>query len=171
MRSTIDRLHDCGWQGAIIGPHGTGKTTLLHALMPELITAGRNSSSLALHDGQHRMSLSRTEWSRARSGEVVLIIDGYEQLGCRSRTRVWFKQKLKGFGLLVTAHADLRLPTIFRTHGDLAHLNDLVDQWLPSHGGRILPADIEGAFARRAGNIRRGDVRSLRFVRGPANEQ
>jgi hypothetical protein len=152
-RSVIDTLKDCGWRGAIVGPHGTGKTTLLHTVMPELVASGKKPVTVTLHDGQRRLPFSRTEW-RALDGRSVLIIDGYEQLGRSSRTVVWLKQKLQGFGLLVTAHADLRLLTIYRTRGDLDLLNDLVEQCLPCNGGRILAGDIARAFTRRAGNIR-----------------
>ena len=60
---------------------------------------------VALHDGQPPHPLSLTEW-RPLDGRSLLIIDGYEQLSRRSRSLVWLKQKLQGFGLLVTAHAD-----------------------------------------------------------------
>ncbi len=153
VRSVIDALNDSGWQAAIVGPHGTGKTTLLHTLMPDLIAAGRKPVMVVLHNGQRLIPLEQEEW-RALDRRSVLIIDGYEQLGWRSRTRLWLKQKLQGFGLLVTAHMDIRLPTIFRTCGDLSLMNDLVEQWLPSHDGQILAGDIDSAFMRRDGNIR-----------------
>jgi hypothetical protein len=84
----------------------------------------------------------------------ILVIDGYEQLG---RWRRWCFARgfgLRGCGLLVTAHTDCGLPTIYRTSPDLKMVERLIEYALPPHGGRICRDDVERAWRRNAGNVR-----------------
>jgi len=48
----IDRLREHDWRGAVIGAHGSGKTTLVVRLLPELISRGYRVSTVkhAHHD-------------------------------------------------------------------------------------------------------------------------
>jgi hypothetical protein len=151
-RSLVQELKKCGWRGAIVGPHGSGKTTLVHTLLPEIIAEDRNPVLVSLHD-----KLRRLPWSvrlRYLDKKALLIIDGYEQLNRASRALIWVCQRLRRFGLLVTAHSDVRLPILCRTRGDLSVLHRLIADELPSHGGRVARGEIDRAFERREGNLR-----------------
>jgi hypothetical protein len=85
----VRRLQQNDWRGEIIGPHGTGKSTLLATLLPAIERAGRRITLVALHDGQRRLP---TDFDRdCRPCEtMVLVVDGYEQL---SRWRRWLLKR------------------------------------------------------------------------------
>jgi hypothetical protein len=90
-----------------------------------------------------------------RHGEaLVLVIDGYQQLGRLHRWRLSSHCRHYGHGLLATSHSDCGLPVLFRTEADLAVVERLIESRLPSHGGRIRGPDIERAWRRQAGNVR-----------------
>jgi hypothetical protein len=152
-RPLVDDLKKLLWRGAIVGPHGTGKSTLLHALLPELVARGRKPVFVTLRDNQRWLPRSRPRW-RSLDDKSVLIIDGYEQLNRVSRAILWFQQKVRCFGVLVTAHTDVGFPTVARTHGDLAVLHRLIEEELPCDAGSIAPDEIARAFERRRGNLR-----------------
>src|SRR5262249_23632578 len=48
----LDRLRAAGWWGQVVGPHGSGKSTLVAALLPELCQAGREPLLLVHHRGE-----------------------------------------------------------------------------------------------------------------------
>src|SRR3954469_10601943 len=51
----VDKFAQCGWRGAILGPHGSGKSTLLEALKPALANAGREVIAISLRDGERQL--------------------------------------------------------------------------------------------------------------------
>src|SRR5258707_1037455 len=53
--SLVEQLRSQNCRGAIIGPHGTGKSTLLATLIPAIENAGCKVRSIALHDGQRKL--------------------------------------------------------------------------------------------------------------------
>jgi hypothetical protein len=152
-RAMVDDLKKRGWRGAIIGPHGSGKSTLLHALVPELVVAERDLVFITLRDNQRWLLRSHPRW-RSLDDKSVLIIDGYEQLNRASRAVLWLRQKVRRFGVLVTAHTDVGYPAIARTQGDLTVLHRLIKEELPGDAGSIADDEIDRAFERRWGNLR-----------------
>lgn len=149
----LQRLAGAGWRGAIVGPHGTGKSTLVHTLLPFLECAGRKPLLIQLHGGERRLRLSGQEWRKLGAGSI-LIVDGYEQLSRMSRVIVRSRCYLRDCGLLVTAHTDAGLPILVRTTGSEDTLQQLIAEHLPPHGGCIMPADIRDVFDRHQGNLR-----------------
>jgi hypothetical protein len=147
----IERLRSQDWCGQIIGPHGSGKSTLLAALVPALEAAGRTVISLALHQGQHRLP----PFDRAMLSEhAQLIIDGYEQLSWWSRWRVRSLCRRTRAGLLITAHSDVGLPTIYQTQPSEALAQSVVRSLLPAGQAAITPADVSTAYSVAKGNVR-----------------
>jgi hypothetical protein len=156
-RGTVDglvqRLAERGWQGAIVGPHGSGKSTLVAALLPAFESAGRTASVVHLHEGQRRLPEPHSRFDRLAQASL-LVIDGYEQLGRFRRWHLAAQCRRVGCGLLVTSHRECGLPVLFRTEPDLSIVERLIGESLPPHGGRISGADVHRAWQRHGPNVR-----------------
>lgn len=136
---------------AIVGPHGTGKSTLLRALERELAAAGRAAGIVQL---RHRSDVVAVLASLRRADRgSVLGVDGWERLGRITAAAVRLVARARGVRLLVTTHRPAWMPTIASTAASLPVLEALVAH-LPDHGGLIEADDVAEAFARHAGNLR-----------------
>ncbi len=104
---------ELGRVSVIIGPHGCGKSTLLATLCRHWSQEyAQRITYVALHDGQR--ALPNWFWQRDYDANDLVLVDGYEQLGWRTRWKLIRLQRNSACGLLVTAHAAVRLPTLHR---------------------------------------------------------
>jgi hypothetical protein len=149
----VDQLAADQWCGQIIGPHGSGKSTLLAELMPQLAARGRKVSLCELHDGERRLPTSAPALSRLTSGDQ-LVIDGYEQLGWWARLNIRSRAWRNGFGLLVTAHQDVGLPTLYATAVDREIAHRVLAHLLPGGAASITAEDLDFRLAAQQGNLR-----------------
>ena len=146
---TLDRHH---WIGQVVGPHGSGKTTLTHHLwthakarFPSMVqvtirgrgkvqrrVTGEGSPCLFVVDGIER--LSRVDrW---------LFLGGFCFPGDRHRRRAGQRD-----GLLVTGHRPLPwLPKVFETTFDEVALNRLVSELLSPRIRTDFPDDDGDVF-------------------------
>lgn len=149
----LERLPPGGARGQIVGPHGSGKSTLLACLAAALERAGRTVSRFDLHDGQRAMPRGWVEQAR-RAGAGTILVDGYEQLSWWSRWRLARECARHGWSLLVTAHADVGLPTLLRVTPTLDDAQAVVAQILAGTAQLVGPADVAECFAATGGNLR-----------------
>lgn len=149
VAALVGKLRQQGWWGQIIGPHGSGKSTLLASLTPALEAAGRRVLRETVHSGQRSVALPGD-----LAQDAMLMIDGYEQLSWFARWRVKSFCRRRRAGLLITAHADAGLPTLFCTEPSLALAEQLVTRLLPAEDATITPADIAAAHSAHPGNLR-----------------
>lgn len=135
---------------ALVGPHGSGKSNLLAALVAELEPQGP-VHSVRVRSARHVPGVVRSIL-RLGAGAVVCI-DGWERLGFAGRWVIRGAARWRRASLLVTAHRAGGLPVLVACVPTAALLERIVAA-LPSHGGRIGPQDLAVAFARHAGNLR-----------------
>lgn len=134
------RLAAAGGSGAVVGPMGHGKTTLL------LEWQVRRPGAVMVRVGPAQRRLDPRQRD-AVAGAEEIFVDGAEQLAWWGwRELRWLARRARR--LVITAHRPGRLPTVFicRTTPDL--LNALVRQLTGQ------TADHEPLFLRHRGNLR-----------------
>ena len=149
----VDRLRQNAWWGQIVGPHGSGKSALLAALMPAIEHAGRRPLLVELHDGQRCLPLD-LKHTADLDCPAVLIVDGYEQLGFWQRLRLKRFCRRRGLGLLLTAHAGVGLPELFQTSVTAELAQQIVERLQRGHPEYVTAEDVAKRLADRGGNLR-----------------
>jgi hypothetical protein len=158
VQRLVGRLREQGWWGAVLGPHGSGKSALLATLVEDLERLPRRVLRVELHDGERRLP-DHARRALTQDPPEQLVIDGYEQLGRLARWRLRGNCRRRGLGLLVSAHRPVGLPELYRTRVDLDLAQRLVEHLQAGHEPRVAAADVAAAHARH-----REDVRELLFA-------
>jgi len=152
--SLLDRLENQKWWGQIVGPHGTGKSTLLATLIPAIERRGRHPLLIELRNRQRRIPVN-LKHEKAIDSLTVLIVDGYEQLGLLSRFFLRRFCRQHGIGLVVTSHKKVGLPTLLHTEGRLKTTQQIVSQLLENNEDSIIkPDEVARSFEAHNGNVR-----------------
>ena len=124
-------------RGSVVGPHGTGKSTLLHCLVEysnEYFVATRHIRASAIRGNFRDRWKQRTQvFQHAMESlqELVpsgglLVVDGAEQLLRIHYLRLVQACSWNGVCLLVTSHRPLPLaPTVYRTQLDADRVRSL----------------------------------------------
>lgn len=137
LDSLVHRIREgSGRRNAIVGPHGSGKSTLMAAILqhPAMIAPSCSLGTIRYHSGQtfrDRWSMAYRAIQAAASGErKLLLIDGWEQM---DQVLQWFtrwRTRMRDIRILTTSHTlPSRFVEIYRTQVDprveqhvLAHL-------------------------------------------------
>jgi len=141
----VDFFGRCGGWAAIIGPHGTGKSTLIASLKEKL---AERSQVFA-----HRFSTTdrkfRELWMEAKhwtQGNVI-VVDGYEQMSIYSRWRLGILARRRKTCLLITAHQEYRaLNTLWRTSVDEEQAKVIRNVLLSNRPDLLQSHDLEIAW-------------------------
>ncbi len=149
----VRRLQQNGWWGEIVGSHGAGKSALVAELIPEIELAGRRVTLVELHDGQRRLPLDLSSDSRLRP-PMVLVVDGYEQLSRWRRFLLKRHCRRRGLGLLVTAHAPLGFPKLYRPVPTPELAERIVGHLMSGRSPAFTASEPSACFARCNGNMR-----------------
>ncbi|MFN3148993.1 hypothetical protein [Bremerella sp.] len=111
LESIVAAFDQPAAQAAIVGPHGSGKSSLLETLSQKWLEVG-------LVEQRVRLTASRKH-NPLRLGSLdatsLLVIDGFEQLSFWKQQWVRWRCQRKRTRLLVTAHRDCGLPIVLRT--------------------------------------------------------
>lgn len=141
---------------AIVGPHGSGKSNLLHHLAAAMESLGGRVSRVRLQSRHDALRAAAAVLSSGRGGTVC--IDSWERAGPVGRLVLVILARAVGCRLLVTAHRPAAwLTTLVRCETTPRLLAALVKRLVdPSRWGAAAVGadDVEAAFARHAGDVR-----------------
>ncbi len=120
IQSLLERLRHFGHRGAIVGPHGTGKSTLLLELARCLRERGWG---VRMHKAS-RSFYTTVEAHQARNSPrlrrpTIQFIDGFEALPWWRQRYFLLQSRILRHGLLVTAHRRANLPTLYTTRASI----------------------------------------------------
>lgn len=151
LEGILCRLKDLNYRAAIVGPHGTGKSTCLKFIARSLGAVGLEPVMRRV-DGGYPMLRWGQIWGLA--GELkssqVMILDGADHLPWLKAWLLCLRTRRAG-GLIVTSHAPWHLPTLITTAGDVDLLRRLIDRLT----GRAMDAhQAEALLMSHGGNIR-----------------
>jgi len=152
----ICRLREARWRGQIIGPHGTGKSTLLATLLPLLEHEGRRPTLITLRKESKapRGRLSKFISQATGDSRWMLVIDGYEQLGRFERWRIHRQMAGQAGGLLVTTHRPLKMEWTFETRTNHAVAQEVVRRLTSGYADLIATAEVNRIFEQCTGDVR-----------------
>lgn len=151
VQGVAERLQRHGYRGAIVGRHGTGKSTLLHELGDHLVT--HRLSPLPLFMNTEQQGSFPAGWRRtiakARATDL-LMLDGYDHLPRWAKLWVLLRSRAAG-GLVVTSHRHTALDTIAITRTSPALLQKLLEELDPAEAKRF---DTMKLYREADGNLR-----------------
>ncbi|MFM1997607.1 MAG: hypothetical protein RLZZ111_1994 [Planctomycetota bacterium] len=140
---------------AIVGPHGSGKSNLLHHLAAAIDAGGGRVARVRLQS-RHDSLRALSAVGLAGSGGTVCI-DSWERAGLVERLVLVVTARAVGARLLVTAHRPVAwLATLVRCETTPRLLEALVSRLVgpPRRGATVDAADVEAAFAAHGGDVR-----------------
>jgi hypothetical protein len=149
----LARLRQMHYRAALVGPRGTGKTTLLEDLEPRLAALGFVPQSFHLYADQCRWNPAWTESFFAGLGpRDMILLDGAEQM---PRLGWWrFRQRCcHAGGLIITSHRAGLLPTLITCRTSPELLRDILGLLL-GPDGQIPNEMILRLYRRHHGNLR-----------------
>lgn len=146
----LARLADLNYRGAIVGPEGRGKTTLLEDLGGRLEEQGLCIKHLRLtSERPHFRRQFIREFLANVSARDVLLLDGAEQMG---RVAWWsfLRRSRAARGLVITSHRPGLLRTLVECETNIPLLRGIVQDL---HAGG-LTLTLDELFKRHSGNLR-----------------
>lgn len=144
----VERLARHGGRGAIVGPHGSGKTTLMDELADSLSSEPVRIRLDAVTAHPFRTTVRALP--TAVGSRHAVLLDGAEQLGATAWWRL--QQRVRRAGLVViTSHRPGRLPTVHTCATTPELLRELVRELDPATAATV---DIGDLFDRHGGNLR-----------------
>jgi hypothetical protein len=153
VEQLVEKLKQAKWWGQIVGPHGSGKSALLAALVPAIERAGRKVLSIELHNGQRRLPAGVLD-AIGPPGGSLLAVDGYEQLGPWHRMELKRSCRRQRHGLLVTSHRPAGLPDLYRPTVEIALAWRVVEQLQEGHRALVSQRDVAALLKKHSGDLR-----------------
>lgn len=146
------RLAHLGGRAAIVGPHGTGKTTLLEALVDDAPRRGYAPRLVRLAEARRHPTIRVLAAACAAGPGALVAVDGSERMSAPG-LRLLAAASRRASRLLVTAHHPGPLPTLIATATNPELLARLVDELAPGELASLEPI-LPELFRRHSGNLR-----------------
>lgn len=161
----VAQLEQMQWRAAILGPHGTGKTTLLLELYRYLqYSTNDRFKSIRLWLVPLDLKSRNQQWLELLeecSPQQILLVDGIERLSWTKQIRLlglgpsWIHQSNLPKSIVVTTHRPVGLPVWLHTSSNCATMEELLQELYPTAS----PETINQA--RRLFTTRRGNIRDV----------
>jgi energy-coupling factor transporter ATP-binding protein EcfA2 len=145
----IARLEASSWRGAIVGGHGSGKSTIMDALARRL---GERAAPVTLTTSTRPALTQAFAQLPAQLADRIVLLDGAEQLGVFA----WYRFRIRcraTRGLVVTQHKPGRLTTVWHCRPTKQLLTELVAQLAPELVPALAP-DIDRIWRQHPGDLR-----------------
>lgn len=145
----FDRFELLNRRAAIIGPHGTGKTTFLNGFERRLVDRDWSVRRVQLRVGQRRDVMAQIGSVDERT---IVLLDSAGVLPVWSWP--WLKWRLRRVGgLVITAHQRTNLPTLLETAANATIFTRLVEDLAPEWSNALRP-QLPAMIERQDGNLR-----------------
>ena len=153
MNDLLGRLRAFEYRASIVGPKGTGKTTLLEDLGVALSAIGFEVRLLRLDDrmGSFSRGFLKQFFDQLTQRDLILF-DGAERLNRFEWHRFKLRSKKAG-GLIVTSHGKGLLPTLKECSTSPELLDGIIAELLNTESPAIRPSNVE-LYRRHKGNLR-----------------
>lgn len=144
----LSRFMHLGMRGAVIGPCGSGKTTLMLELQALLKGRGHDVRYIRLE-----RAIKSRPWQIANSAKTgqILLIDGAEQLGWSCKFVIYALCR-RAAGVLASSHCAVGLPILIETRTTKDTLIELVREL--ERGPRFSDAQLAAIYEAHGGNVR-----------------
>ena len=154
LSSLLRRLKDTGWWGQILGPHGSGKSTLVCSLLKCLAKVRRTCVHVQLSKHQNRAAFDVAQ-TRCWNKDTQVIVDGFEVLPWNCKRRLRQACRSRNAGLLITSHRRLRgIPVLFQTEASEGVTQQLVERLTIAGDLYLSENDVRTSYAKFNGNVR-----------------
>ncbi len=139
----------------LLGPHGTGKTTLLEDLEPHLQKRGVSTHWLRLNmDSSPAQRKAALQSLHTLERGSYCLFDGAEVLSRWQQFQLRRHLRRHGLGLIATLHRKSPFPILHHTQADWPLAEQLVRQLSKDHCSPALIEQAQVAFRQSGGNVR-----------------
>jgi len=149
----LERCATLGYQAAVIGPPGFGKTTFLSELEPRLRTAGFGTWSIRLDQDQRAFAPGFLPSLFARlTARDILLVDEAQQMNPLA-WRHFRRGARHAGGLIIATHRGGRLPTLWECRTSPELLAGIAAELLQVNRD-TLQMPVTALYRKHRGNLR-----------------
>lgn len=149
----VSRLENQNWTGEIVGPHGSGKSTLVESLKG-LISQDLHHVTIRTEDDHTSIYRNLLDWLATEKSGSLLIVDGIEQIERHRIEDIISRCQSHQIGLLVTSHESVGLPLLHRCQSGLEPFRAVVRELLQGRTIPITNEEIDYAYNKYSPNLR-----------------
>ncbi len=152
--SLYSRFKHHGRRGAVVGPHGTGKTVWMEDFRQHLEIQDIPTAWIGFQDGFNQQDARRLRIALHHLGpDQILFLDGWEWVPRWTRRNVYSVFHSRP-GLLLSAHRPTRLPTLWATRPQPEIAQSMAETFLARSLTPSEESQLQTAFSTHQGNLR-----------------